>query len=114
MFKFIIMYNYVEAFILQACGAFVFILWENRKFFLQKEKVMLQLYALFAGRRAQRFVQGNVNGRIKKGIGVDTYGTLNEILVRLFRDILDLEQRAIVTPEFQDLTNNDMHVIEAI
>lgn len=45
---------------------------------------------------------------------MDTYGTLNEVLVRLFRDIMDIEQQAIITPEFEDLTNNDMHVIEAI
>lgn len=45
---------------------------------------------------------------------MDTYGTLNEVLVRLFRDIMDIEQQAIITQEFQDLTNNDMHVIEAI
>ena len=45
---------------------------------------------------------------------MDTYGTLNEVLVRLFRDIMDIEQQAIITSEFNDLTNNDMHVIEAI
>lgn len=45
---------------------------------------------------------------------VDTYGTLNEVLVRLFHDIMDIEQQAIITSEFHDLTNNDMHVIEAI
>lgn len=49
-----------------------------------------------------------------KGISVDTYGTLNEVLVRLFRDVMDIEQQAIITPEYKDLTNNDMHVIEAI
>lgn len=45
---------------------------------------------------------------------MDTYGTLNDVLVNLFRDIMDIEQQAIITPEFQDLTNNDMHVIDAI
>ncbi len=45
---------------------------------------------------------------------MDTYGTLNEVLVRLFRDIMDIEQQAIITQEFKDITNNDMHVIEAI
>ena len=49
-----------------------------------------------------------------KGINVDTYGTLNEVLVRLFRDIMDIEQQAIITQEFDNITNNDMHVIEAI
>ncbi|WP_181995501.1 MarR family transcriptional regulator [Clostridium sp. AM58-1XD] len=45
---------------------------------------------------------------------MDTYETLNEVLVSLFRDIMDLEQKAIITPEFRDITNNDMHVIHAI
>ncbi|HJA72497.1 MAG TPA: MarR family transcriptional regulator [Candidatus Lachnoclostridium stercoravium] len=27
---------------------------------------------------------------------------------------MDLEQKAIITSDFQDITNNDMHVIEAI
>lgn len=45
---------------------------------------------------------------------MDKYETLNEILVNLFRDIMDIEQKAIITPEFSDITNNDMHVIEAI
>ena len=49
-----------------------------------------------------------------KGKAVDTYSTLNEVLVNLCRDIMDIEQKAIVTQEFQDITNNDMHVIEAI
>jgi DNA-binding MarR family transcriptional regulator len=45
---------------------------------------------------------------------VDTYKTLNEVLVNLFRDVMDIEQKAIITEEFQDITNNDMHIIEAI
>lgn len=42
------------------------------------------------------------------------YDMFNEILVKLFRDIMDIEARAIITEEFRDITNNDMHVIEAI
>lgn len=45
---------------------------------------------------------------------MEIYGILNEILVRLFRDIMDIEEKAIITQDFKDLTNNDMHVIEAI
>lgn len=45
---------------------------------------------------------------------MDIYAKLNDVLVNLFRDIMMLEERAIITPEFQDITNNDMHVIEAI
>lgn len=44
----------------------------------------------------------------------DTYETLNMILVHLFREINYLEEKAIITEEFKDITNNDMHVIEAI
>lgn len=41
-------------------------------------------------------------------------GVLNEILVKLFRNINDIEERAIRTEEYKDVTTNDMHVIEAI
>ena len=49
-----------------------------------------------------------------KGRDVETYDTLNDVLVNLFRDIMNLESQAIITEEYQDITNNDMHVIEAI
>jgi len=45
---------------------------------------------------------------------VDTYSTLNEVLVKLFRDISDIQQKAIITEDFKDITNNDINVIEAI
>lgn len=45
---------------------------------------------------------------------MDINNTLNEVLVRLFRDINTLEERAIRTEEYRDVTANDMHVIEAI
>ena len=45
---------------------------------------------------------------------MDTYATLNDALVKLFRDVMDLEEQVIITEEFQDITNNDMHVIQAI
>ena len=49
-----------------------------------------------------------------EGKNVGAYETLNEVLVNLFRDITDIEQKAIITSEYRELTNNDMHVIEAI
>ncbi|WP_347563864.1 MarR family transcriptional regulator [Clostridium sp. 1001271st1 H5] len=49
-----------------------------------------------------------------KGRNVGAYETLNEVLVSLFRDVNDIEQKAIITSEFCDITNNDMHVIDAI
>lgn len=45
---------------------------------------------------------------------MDTYRTLNNALVNLFRDVMSLEEHAIITQEYQDITNNDMHVIQAI
>ena len=50
-----------------------------------------------------------------KGKDVEkTYDTLNDVLVNLFRDINDIEEKAITSYEYKDLTNNDMHVINAI
>lgn len=40
--------------------------------------------------------------------------TLNELLVNLFNRVLDAEAKAVITSEFKDITNNDMHIIEAI
>ena len=42
------------------------------------------------------------------------YDTFNEVLVKLFNDIMHIEEKAIITEEFKDITNNDMHIIEAI
>ena len=49
-----------------------------------------------------------------KGNNVGTYDTLNDVLVNLFRDINSIEEKAITSQEYKDLTNNDMHVISAI
>ena len=45
---------------------------------------------------------------------MDNYEAFNELWVKLFRDVMDIEQQAIITQEFKDITNNDMHVIDAI
>ena len=45
---------------------------------------------------------------------MDTDETLNGVLVNLFRDVMNLEENAIITSEYSDITNNDMHVIEAV
>ena len=45
---------------------------------------------------------------------MSTYDTINDVLVYLFNEIWELEEQAIITEEFKDITNNDMHVIEAI
>ena len=43
---------------------------------------------------------------------MDAYNTINDILVHLFNEIWELEKKAIITEEFKDITNNDMHIIE--
>ena len=45
---------------------------------------------------------------------MDAYRTINDTLVNLFNEIWELEKEAIITEEVKDITNNDMHIIEAI
>ena len=45
---------------------------------------------------------------------MNTYDSINDILVNLFNEILKKEEAAIITEEFKDISNNDMHVIEAV
>ena len=44
----------------------------------------------------------------------DIYTSLNQILVKLFNDILSIEEKALITDEFCDISVTDMHIIEAI
>ena len=45
---------------------------------------------------------------------MNVYETINDILVHLFNEIWELEEEAIITEEYKDITNNDMHIIEAV
>lgn len=45
---------------------------------------------------------------------MDRYEAINDILVHLFNKIWDLEEKAVITEEYKDISNNDMHIIEAI
>lgn len=49
-----------------------------------------------------------------EGYNTAGYDTLHEVLVKLFNEIMDIEEKAIITEEFKDISNNDMHIIEAI
>ena len=44
----------------------------------------------------------------------DVRETINTMLVKTFHEILELEEKAIITDEFSDISNNDMHIIEAV
>lgn len=39
---------------------------------------------------------------------------LNTLLIKLFRDIMNIEEEVLISGEFSDITIKDMHVIEAI
>lgn len=45
---------------------------------------------------------------------METRETINKMLVKFFREIMQLEEKAIITEEFSDISNNDMHIIEAV
>ena len=45
---------------------------------------------------------------------MNSHEVINDVLVHLFNEILQLEEEAIITSDYKDITNNDMHIIEAI
>lgn len=45
---------------------------------------------------------------------MENYEKINDVLVHLFNEIWELEEKAIITEEFRDISNNDMHIIEAV
>ncbi len=45
---------------------------------------------------------------------MDINAALNEVFVKVFKNITGIEERAIRTGEYHNATANDMHVIEAI
>lgn len=55
------------------------------------------------------------NSRYRRGnYGKSNNRVLNELLVNLFHNVMDAEAKAVITDEFKDITNNDMHILEAI
>ena len=42
---------------------------------------------------------------------MEGYDTLHDLLVKLFNEIMNIEEKAIITEEFKDISNNDMHII---
>lgn len=45
---------------------------------------------------------------------MDLNSALNDVLVKLFHNINDIEEQMIRTGDYMDVTANDMHVMEAI
>ena len=50
----------------------------------------------------------------KRQMAQSTKRSINELLVNLFNHVMDMEAKAVITSEFSDISNNDMHIIEAI
>lgn len=50
----------------------------------------------------------------RMGVKMDINSVLNELLVKTFKNINEIEERSIRTGEYKDVTPNDIHVIEAI
>ena len=42
------------------------------------------------------------------------YEVINDLLVNLFNEIMDIEQKALTTSEYKNISVNDMHIIAAI
>lgn len=49
-----------------------------------------------------------------RGVIMLAFEQINNIWVSLFNEVMELEERAIITEDFKDITNNDMHIIEAV
>ena len=47
------------------------------------------------------------------GNRMNHYEAINDVLVNLFNEILDLEERALITGEYKNISVNDMHIINA-
>ena len=45
-------------------------------------------------------------------MSVNQENLLNDLLVMLFNEILDVEQKALITGTFKEISINDMHIIE--
>lgn len=45
---------------------------------------------------------------------MSAFEEINNLWVDLFNEVMELEEKAIITEEFKDITNNDMHIIEAV
>lgn len=44
----------------------------------------------------------------------DAYSTLNDVLVNIFNKIISIEEKAVITGDFVDISVNDMHIIKAV
>ena len=72
------------------------------------------LYTYFTNINYYKKSIGLSENELTGGDVMDAYHTINDVLVSLFNEIMEIEQRVLITEEFKDISNNDMHIIEAI
>lgn len=76
-----------------------------KKYLLFKNEMCYDICALHSGERHEKFGGEST---------MDGFHEVNEKFVNLFNHIMDIEEKAVITEEFKEITNNDMHVMEAI
>lgn len=42
------------------------------------------------------------------------YQAINDVLVKLFNEIMDIEEKALTSSEFKNISVNDMHILDAV
>lgn len=78
-------------------------------------KIQWKKYSIYVTMTSYRESEKNNSlRRNRSGVGVDNREVINDVLVHLFNEILRLEEEAIITDKYKDISNNDMHIIEAV
>ena len=42
------------------------------------------------------------------------YQAINDVLVKLFNEIMDIEEKVLTSSEFKNISVNDMHILDAV
>ena len=78
---------------------------------IQWKKNYIYVTMSFINREPGRFFDSGETGEGQEWIIGEV---INDVLVHLFNEILRLEEEAIITDKYKDISNNDMHIIEAV
>ena len=65
-------------------------------------------------RQNRKICKRSLSWSAGRRIDMNSYETVNDVLVKLFKEIMGIEEKALITSEYKDISVNDMHVIEAI
>ena len=76
-----------------------------------KKYFVYQIILVYNKRNRALMTKKQKNCRTKR---MDHYEIMNDVLVKLFNEILDIEEKALITGEYSDISVNDMHIFNAI